>query len=274
MKTAADHLKAGNVQAAVTAALDFVRGHPADRAGRFALAEFLAFAGDLDRADKQLDVLGTSPDAGDMMAVLMLRQLLRAETARREVFAEGRPPEFLTPPPPAVRSLLEGLLRVREGNPAEAAKCLAEAEETRVRMAGTLDGVPFDDFRDLDDQTGPVLEVLTGHGKYYWVPVETIASVEFQPPQLRCDLLWRRAKLIVRGGPEGDVFVPCLYVGSHADPDDAIRLGRKTDYRGGDGQPTRGYGMREFLIGEDVKPIMELGKLEFTAPAGAPAAAG
>ena len=265
MKAAADQFKAGNVQAAVTAAVDHVRNSPADRAGRFALAELLAFAGDLERADKQLDVLGTNPDAGDMMAVLMLRQLLRAETARREVFARGRAPEFLTPPPPAVRSLLEGLIRVREGNSAEAAKFLHEAEEARPRVTGTLDGVAFDDFRDLDDLTGPVLEVMTGHGKYYWVPVETVAAVEFQPPVLRCDLLWRRAKLLVRGGPEGDVFVPCLYAGSHADPDDGIRLGRKTDYRGGDGEPTRGYGLREFLVGEDVKPIMELGRLEFVA---------
>jgi type VI secretion system protein ImpE len=265
MKAAADHFQAGNLQAAVAAALDHVRNNPADRAGRFGLAELLAFAGDLDRADKQLDVLGAKIETGDMMAVLMLRKVLRAETARREVFAEGRPPEFLTPPPPAVKCLLEALVRTRENNPAEAAKFLAEAEEARPRVAGTHNGTAFDDFRDLDDLTGPVLEVMTAHGKYYWVPLETIALLEFQPPALRCDLIWRRAKLVIRDGPDGDVFVPCLYPGAHAEADDAVKLGRKTDYRGGDGTPTRGVGLREFLVGEDVKPILELGKMEFTA---------
>ena len=57
------------------------------------------------------------------------------------------------------------------------------------------------------------------------------------------------------------MFVPCLYPGSHADPDDGIKLGRKTDYRGGDGVPTRGIGLREFLVGEDVKAVLELGKI-------------
>jgi type VI secretion system protein ImpE len=264
MKAAADHFTTGDLQAAVAAAIDHVRHHPTDRPGRFALAELFAFTGDLERADKQLDVLGTAPDAQDMMAVLMLRQLLRAETVRRQVFDDGRAPEFLTPPPPAVRSLLEGLLHIRQGRPDEAMNCLCAAEEARPKLTGTLDGVPFDDFRDLDDVCGPILEVMTGHGQYYWVPLETIASITFEPPVLRCDLLWRRAKLVVRGGPEGDVFLPCLYAGSHSDADDAIKLGRKTDYRGGDGAPTRGHGLREFLVGEDVKPVMELGKLEFT----------
>jgi type VI secretion system protein ImpE len=269
MKAAADHFKAGNLQAAVAAALDHVRNSPTDRPGRFALAELLVFSGDLERADKQLDMLASSPNQQDMLAVMMLRQVLRGEMTRRQVFEEGRPPEFLSPPPPAAKSALEGLIRIREGKPGEAVPFLDTAEEARPRLKGKLDGAAFEDFRELDDLTGPVMEVVTGHGKYYWVPLETIASLKFEPPSLRMDLYWRRAKLIVRGGPEGDVFIPCLYIGSHADPDDAIKLGRKTDYRGGDGTPTRGVGQKEFLVGEDVKPVMELGMLEFAAPASA-----
>lgn len=272
MKTAADHFQAGNLQAAVTAALDHVRNNPTDRTGRFNLAEILVFAGDLERADKQLDLLGTNPNADDMLAVMMLRQVLRGEMARREVFAEGRPPEFLSAPPEAARKVLEGLIRIREGKPAEATSFLHEAEEARPKLTGTLNGTPFADFRDLDDLCGPFMEVVTGHGKYYWVPLESIVSLKFEPPAIKMDLFWRRAKLIVRDGPEGDVFIPCIYPGSHTDSDEAIKLGRKTDYRGGDdGTPTRGHGMREFVVigtGEDdvqSVPIMELAKLEFKA---------
>lgn len=270
MKTAADHFKAGDIQAAVTAALEYVRNNPADRSGRFSLAELLVYTGDLERADKQLDVLAGKPGSEDMLAVMMLRQLLRAETTRREVWLEGRAPEFLLPPGPAVKGIVEGMLHLREGKMSEAMAQIHAAEESRPKLSGTANGNNFEDFRDLDDLCGPFMEVLTGHGKYYWLPLEQITSLVFEPPVIRMDLVWRRAKLNVRNGPDGDVFIPALYINSHADEDNAIKLGRKTDYRGADNEPTRGFGQREFLVGEDVLPIMELTKLEFSAPTPAP----
>ena len=49
-------------------------------------------------------------------------------------------------------------------------------------MAGTCDGRPFEDSRDLDDLTSCVLEVLTSDGSYYWVPIADVESIEFRPP--------------------------------------------------------------------------------------------
>ena len=64
---------------AVTAALEDVRKHPADAAKRTFLAELLCFTGDLERADKQLDVIA-SPEKPELMGALLFRQLIRAET--------------------------------------------------------------------------------------------------------------------------------------------------------------------------------------------------
>ena len=77
------------------------------------------------------------------------------------------------------------------------------------------------------------------------------------------DLLWRRAHLIVRGGPDGEVFLPVLYPGAAGEADEQIRLGRSTDWRGGDAVPVRGVGQRTFLVGEDARPILELQTVTF-----------
>src|SRR5205814_5139249 len=69
--------------------------------------------------------------------------------------------------------------------------------------------------------------------------LERVESVEFHPPARPRDLLWRRVHMVVHGGPDGEVFLPVLYAGSAADPNDQIRLGRTTEWRGGDRKSTR-----------------------------------
>src|SRR5438876_11956474 len=100
--TASDAFKAGKLADAVAAGIDQVKKAPADRGKRTFLAELFLFAGELERADKQLEVLDT-PDAPDLMAVRLFRQLVRAETARREVFARVRVPEFVARPSDCVK---------------------------------------------------------------------------------------------------------------------------------------------------------------------------
>lgn len=256
--TASDAYRAGNLAAAVAAGIEQVRNKPADRGARFLLAELFVFAGDLERADKQLDVL-FAPDAPDLMAVTLLRQLIRGETARREVFTAGRVPEFTTQPSDAVKLHLEAAVAVRTGQPADAAALLAKA--TLPARSGTCDGKAFDDLRDLDDLLAPVLEVITANGNYYWVPFSTIERIEFLPPKRPRDLYWRAAQLTVTDGPDGVVYVPALYHGSHADGRDAIKLGRETDHAGA---PSRGLGLREFLIGDEAKSVLEITTVEFT----------
>ncbi len=254
--------EAGQLADAVAAAGAEVKAHPTDASRRGFLCELLCFAGDLERADKQLDAMGTQ-DPEVMVGVAEFRQLLRAELTRREFFNDGRLPEFLHDPPEHVKLALEASIRIREGKEQEAVDLLGQADEKRPALGGTSAGEPFDGFRDLDDLTGSVFEVLTSNGKYYWVPMETVERIEFHEPQRPRDLLWRRALLAVRDGPDGEVCFPTLYHGSHEDADQRVCLGRFTDWRGGDERPVRGFGQRTFLIGEQDQPILELGEIVF-----------
>lgn len=267
---AKDFYQQGDLTKALAAANEEVKQKPTDAPRRMFLAELLCFAGDLERADKQLDAISTQePQA--VMTVAVMRQLVRAEMARREFYEQGRVPEFLVPPTGYLRCHLEASIRLREGHPDEAIQLLEQAENERPPVTGTCNGQPFDDLRDGDDLTAAFFEVYTNTGKYYWIPMDRVERAEFRPPQRPRDLLWRRVLMSVRGGPDGEVFLPSLYAGSHAEPLDEIRLGRSTDWRGGDGTPTRGYGQRVFLVGDESPSILELKELTTEGTAGAEA---
>ncbi len=162
--------RAGKLGQAVEAQSAEVRAHPADLERRCFLAELLCIAGDLDRADTQLGTIERM-EARAGPALALLRQLVRAEKARREVHREGRVPEFLGPPGEAEQLGLRALVALRAGDLAGSAAACARAEELRAELPGTSAGRAFDDFRDLDDVHAGHLELLTRTGKYYWVPL-------------------------------------------------------------------------------------------------------
>jgi type VI secretion system protein ImpE len=254
-----DHFQAGSLPEAVAAGLEDVKMNPSDVGKRRFLCELLCFTGDLERADRQLDFLTqqVSENADELVSISLFRQLIRGEQARQQFYSAGRLPEFLNNEvAPHLRRRLEAAVLLREGNQAQAAALLTQAEEERPKVHGACNGQPFDDLRDLDDLTASFFEVLTSTGKYYWIPIDSVESVAFLAPVRPRDLLWRRARMIVHMGPDGEVFLPALYAGAGADPDDRVRLGRTTEWRGE--APVRGFGQRMFLIGNDAQSILEL----------------
>jgi type VI secretion system protein ImpE len=249
--------QAGKLSEAIQAALEAVKKHPTDTDRRGQLIELLCFAGDLERADKQLETIGQQ-DPQAQMGVSMLRQLVRAETARQQFYQEGRVPGFLGEPTEVLKLHLQASIAIREGNHAEAAEKLAAAEEHRVHVRGKMGDQTFDDLRDLDDTCASFFEVLTSTGKYFWVPIERVQLLEFRAPERPKDLLWRRCNMKVQDGPEGEVFIPALYPGTHRHSDDRLRLGRGTEWIDDGNAPIRGVGQRVFLVGNADIPIMQL----------------
>ena len=249
--------EAGRLAEAAAIAAEDVKEHPDDADRRVVFAGLLCFEGNLERADFQLDALEhLDPQAAATVA--SFHRLVRAEQARREFFDAGRPPEFLDQPPPRLQCHLEASIRLREGHPREAAELLQEAQRQCPSIAGTADGRAFAELRDVDDLTSSFFEVLTNTGQYLWVPIERVERIELPPPTQPHELLWRRARMAVRDGPDGEVFLPALYAGSHAETDDRLRLGRRTEWRGGKGGPVQGIGRRVLLIGGQIQSIMDI----------------
>ena len=261
--TAHEHYHQGNLRDAVAAALEDVKQRPTDVQKRGFLAELLCLTGDLERADNQLDALGR-PDPETLLEVNLFRTLIRAEQARQQFFTQGRMPEFLDKDiTPGLRLHLEASVHLRDGKTPEAVSLLAQAKEQQPKVAGTCNGKPFEGLCDLDDLTSTFFEVLTCKGEYYWIPFDRVESVEFGARTRPRDLFWRCAHMIVRDGPDAEVYLPVLYAGSATDLNDQVRLGRATEWRGEEGAPVRGIGQRVFLFGEEDRPILELQKLTF-----------
>jgi type VI secretion system protein ImpE len=228
-----DLFRAGKLNEAIQVLSTELRDHPADTQRRTFLFELLCFAGEFDRAEKHLNVLADAGKDAQMGAVLYF-SALHAERLRLERFRSG---EMTT------------------GAPAR-------------EFSGTINDQPFTSVVDADPRIGARLELFAA-GAYLWIPFEHIVSIEMEAPKKLRDLLW--APALVRTGPDfrekelGEVLIPVLYPNSFADPNDAVRLGRETNWREVEGGEPIPLGQKMFLIDGEEFPLLEVRKLEFTA---------
>jgi type VI secretion system protein ImpE len=102
-------------------------------------------------------------------------------------------------------------------------------------------------------------------GAYYWVPLEDVLALALNPPAYPRDLIWAPARLTLRDGEEGEVFLPALYPGSHEAADDALKLGRATDWKAEPDGPVLGVGRKTFLAGDDGVSLLEWRRLTLNA---------
>lgn len=237
--TAATQLyRAGKLNEAIQALGAELRNNPANVRERIFLFELLCFAGEFDRAEKQLEVLAQAgPDAAT--GCLLYRAALAAEHSRRDLFEKKDYPPL----------------------PADAGS-----------VRGTWNGNPFESLEDSDPRIGPRLEIFAA-GQYMWIPLVHIASVEIQDPKRLRDLLWSPALVrtgkAFKGQELGEVLCPVLSPFSFRHSDDAVRLGRSTVWEEQDGGEPIPFGQKMMVVdGEDV-PVLELRKLEIADPEGA-----
>jgi type VI secretion system protein ImpE len=251
--------KAGKLQDAVAAQTQEVKSAPADQGKRLFLFELLAFAGELDRATRQIDAI--KYDQIDLQtATTAYRRLVDSEAKRRRLFSEGLKPEFFAEVPEHVTLRLDAVNCLRDNKLAEAKALLDRAAAVMPRLKGQLNDKPFESLRDGDDLFAGVLEVMA-HGVYYWVPLEQVEGLSMKAPRFPRDLLWVPARLEMETSA-GDIFIPALYPNSHAHSDDLVKLGRSTDWKETPEGPVLGTGLRTFLVGEDAISILEWRNLQ------------
>jgi len=232
--------RAGKLADALKALSAEVRDNPTDARRRTFLFELLCFAGDFERADKQLEVLGQAGPSSEI-GVLLYRSALYAERQRQDLFSRGDLPKRADAPAPV--------------------------------PTGTFNGKPFTSFSDADPRIGPRLELFAA-GAYLLLPLEHVASVRIEPPKRLRDLLWIPAA--VRSTPAfkeaelGEVLLPALAPFSWQHADDAVKLGRATVWEQRDGYDEDvPFGQKMWLVDDEEIPFLDLRSLDFTpAPAG------
>jgi type VI secretion system protein ImpE len=257
--TAAELYKAGRLPEAIEAQVQEVKANPIDNGRRLFLYELLAFAGDLDRARRQIDVVKyDDPDLD--MATLTYRRLLDAEEARRKLFAEGVPPGFFGEPSEHLRLRLSTVQQLREKKFDEAAESLGRALEATPAFEGLLNEQPFQSLRDEDDLFSGIIEVMA-LGRYFWVGLEQVHLLTVIPPKFPRDLLYLSAHLELEE-ESGDVFLPTLYPGSHEHPDDMIKLGRLTGWKELDGGLAMAVGLHSYVHDDEPISLLEWRELK------------
>lgn len=256
--TATELFQAGKLADAIAAQTADVKAKPADHGKRMFLFELLMFAGDIDRATKHLDaVRSDTPEL--VVAAQQYKQAIEAEEKRRKCLAGQAIPTFFGDPPDHLTVRAGALTALASGDTATAVDLLNKALAAAPDVSGSLNGKPFAGLRDADDLFAGTIE-LFAQGNYFWVPVEQILALAANPPKFPRDLLLLPAKITLVDGSTGDVFLPALYPNSHLADDEAIKLGRATNWDGPDGA-TRGIGHRVLLAGDDDVGILDLREL-------------
>jgi len=254
-------LDEGDLKGAVDAALGLVKTNPTSVAARTFLFELCGFAGEWERAEKQLDVIGHQ-DANAMIGSLIYRQNFKAERDRINLFEHGSRPESAMPFPKYVEDLLRANELIREGKIGEARLVLDGVEEDRPAYPCTVNGEEFSDFRDYNDPTMCVFELIVKDA-YVWLPFDHVRSVKFLERKSLRDVYWPQAEVEMTNGTSGEMFIPSLYVNTWKNADDKVRLGRSVDWRDAGDEVYIGEGARIYWMDGKDKSILDLKTLEF-----------
>lgn len=236
MSTPEHLLREARLEDAISSLAAILREDPTNTRNRTSLFELLCFAGDYDRAAKQLDLLA-SLNKNSMMGALNYHAVLNAERTRQQMFEEK---SF-----PAVAG-----------------------DEGEVRLNGTINGHSFESIIDADPRIGASLELFAA-GDYLRIPFRDIACLEMETPKRLRDLLWSPVKVRTGRALEEreltDVLMPVLYPLSWAHPDDRVRLGRLTEWCEDETGKEAPYGQKMLIVSGREFPILELRTLQINS---------
>jgi len=229
MPTAREHYAAGQLDSAIEVLGAELRNAPADAQRRTFLFELLSFAGQYDRAEKQLDVLARGGTDAEL-AVLPYRAALQAERVREHMFSTGDFPAGLAPTP----------------------------------VGGTINGRPFLSIEDADPRVGARLEVMAG-GRYMWIPFAYLETVTLEPPRMLRDLRWAPARVTTSASMRemelGEVLLPALSPGAWRLQDAELKLGRAADWEELADGSYAPIGQKVLRVDGELVPLLEVREL-------------
>lgn len=171
-----------------------IKAEPLDASHRMALANLRLLMADYTKALQQMQAACRIEPQWQPSAYLA-KTLIQAEQLRTAVFNGKIKPDLVLPPPAWLPAMIDALAAGHHA----AADMRAEALEQAEENPGVLNGnQSFEWLTDGDSRLGPVFEVIIA-GNYYWIPMEQVCEIQFQPIERPLDLLWRAIKINCHG---------------------------------------------------------------------------
>jgi type VI secretion system protein ImpE len=234
MDISLSHFQAGRLTEAIAELGAELRQQPTDLRLRTFLFELLCFAGEFDRAEKQLDVLAEQNAEAQLGAVLY-KNLLRAHRQREDAFAAG----------------------------------VETADEEQSTISVRINGKNYGSCEDEDLRIGPSFEVYAS-GAYTRIPYREIEQVEIAAPATLRDLLFIPATIAVKEGSRfaesrAHVHLPALAPSSWKHKDDAVRLGRLSVLEANGNGVSVPYGAKLLICEDEEIPLLDVREFAFVA---------
>ena len=257
-------LKAGQLDEAMAALEAKIRTEPANAKLRVFLFQLLSVTGDWKRALTQLNV-AAELDSMNLLMAQVCRTALNSEALRADIFAGRRSPLVFGEPAEWLGWLLQANQMAAEGKYRASQELRERAFEGSPAIPGSVDGKAFEWIADADSRLGPVMEAIV-EGKYYWVPFTAVKRVVIEEPTDLRDVVWIPAYFTWVNGGESSGLMPARYPESQASSDNAVRLGRKTEWAERDGGLYVGLGQRMFATDEGEFPLLQTRRIEMENP--------
>ena len=281
-----DLIGQGNLTEALAELQAVIRKNPEVPKYRVLLFQLMAVNGQWDRAMTQLNVAGEL-DPGTLAMVQTYREALKCEAFRADVFSGKRSPLVFGQPQQWVALMIEALKLGAQGHTAESISIRAQAFEQAPATSGTIavagnnptdsetaEGESFSWIADADSRLGPMTEAII-NGQYYWVPFDSISTLDIEPPEDLRDLVWLPALFTWTNGGETVGLIPTRYPGSEHSEEALIRLSRKTEWQldensqgdiPADDQVYVGLGQRMLTSDKSDYPVMDIRNITLDNP--------
>lgn len=257
--TPEEHLKSGDLAAALAALQDKIRANPADSKLRIFLFQLLCVTGDWKRAITQLKLSAEMDEEATMMAKTY-REAIICEVYREKVFAGEKTPMIFGEPEEWLAHLIEAQKLTAGGHFDQAADLRGRAFDAAPATSGTVNGEAFEWIADADMRLGPVLEIIV-NGRYFWLPFSQIVRIDIDAPTDLRDAVWTACTLTVASGGEVAALIPTRYAGAADQADDAARLARSTSWVDAGAETFVGVGQRVLTTDKSDVALLDVREL-------------
>lgn len=253
-------LQSGDLAACKIQLFNEIKKDPSNLQLRIFLFQLSCINRDWQRAITQLDVLKDLSDS-TLAMVNTYTQLIECELRREKVLSGDLEPICFGEPSDWLGCYVKAYKQYCLNDLGQAKQLIQQGAELAPMIKGSVDDQPFEWLSDADVRFGPAIEVML-NGGYYWLPMEYISEIEFEPVDDLRDLIWRAANLTLKNKGKLIVFLPVRYPIT-AETSDPQLLARTCEWQ----EPVEdffvGNGQRVFMSDKEEYPLLNINSIKF-----------